>query len=47
MQELLAQKPLVSETAAAGCMMIYSLERHAEASREIGLRPAANDRGKS
>jgi hypothetical protein len=26
LQELLAQKPLVSHTAAAGRMMIYSLE---------------------
>jgi hypothetical protein len=47
MQELLAQKPLISQTAAAGRMMIYSLERHLDAPSEVNYRPAANDFGKS
>jgi len=46
MQELLAQEPLVSQTAAAGRMMIYSLDRHVDAPGEVKIRPAANDRGK-
>jgi hypothetical protein len=46
MQELLAQEPLVSQTAAAGRMTIYSLNRRAEAAGEVKFRPAANDRGK-
>jgi hypothetical protein len=47
MQELLAQKPLISHTEAAGRMVIYSLDRDADSQSEIRLRSAANDRGKS
>jgi hypothetical protein len=33
MQLLLAQKPVVSQTATAGRMLIYSLDRRAEANK--------------
>ncbi|HWA46500.1 MAG TPA: hypothetical protein VHA10_25000 [Hypericibacter adhaerens] len=43
MQELLAQKPLISHTDAGGRLLIYSLDRHHESARKIVLRSAAND----
>jgi hypothetical protein len=46
MQELLAQKPVISKTETAGQMVIYSLDRRAEANRDAIFRSIANDRGK-
>jgi len=46
MQVLLAQKPLISHTAAAGRMVIYSLDRRADTRSEIRLRSVADDHGK-
>jgi hypothetical protein len=48
MQELLAQKPVVSHTAAAGRMLIYSLDRRTEANenKETPPRSTGSDRGK-
>jgi hypothetical protein len=46
MQLLLAQKPVVSQTATAGRMLIYSLDRRAEANEngETLSRWASKDR---
>lgn len=46
MQELLAQKPVISKTETAGQMVIYSLDRRAETNRDAIFRSVANDRGK-
>jgi hypothetical protein len=46
MQELLAQKPVISKTETAGRMVIYSLDRRAEANRDAIFRSIANDHGK-
>lgn len=43
MQELLAQKPIISQTEAAGRMVIYSLDRRLDAASEFRRPPAAND----
>ncbi|MGH6883180.1 MAG: hypothetical protein ACREFM_19815 [Hypericibacter sp.] len=47
MQEILAQKPVVSHTAAAGRMLIYSLDRGTEANEnnDTRSRSTGSDRG--
>jgi hypothetical protein len=45
-QELLAQEPVISHTETAGRMVIYSLDRRAESSRDVLFRSIANDHGK-
>ena len=46
MQELLAQKPVISKTETAGQMVIYSLDLRAETNRDAIFRSIANDRSK-